>query len=223
MGAAAVISLAEVRERKQRAEFRRQLHECLDDWLDALEEKVKEPKPTLEQLTRTVWELRQDLTGSLTEALLEQRWGAEQEQTSAPCPHCGRPVAARGVVGRTLQTLVGEMELNRPYFYCLPCRQGLAPLDRALGLAPGPKHFDVQQAVARLTAEVPYETACELFAELTGLKLSEQTAPTLTHEMAEGVGVLEVAPTREETLAKVAQVAASKRRRPIMVLAIDGA
>jgi len=84
MGAAAVISLAEVRERKQRAEFRQQLHARLDDWLDALEEKVKEPKPTLEQLTRTVWEVRQELTGNLTQALLEQRWGAEQEQTSAP-------------------------------------------------------------------------------------------------------------------------------------------
>ncbi|MBI3301811.1 MAG: ISKra4 family transposase [Deltaproteobacteria bacterium] len=224
MGAAAVISLAEVRERRQRAEFRRQLHECLDDWLDALEEKVKEPKPTLEQLTRVVWELRQELTGSLTEALLGQRWGAEQEQTSAPCPHCGRPVAARGVVGRTLQTLVGEMELSRPYFYCVPCGQGFAPLDNALGLAPGHKQFDVHKAVARLTAEVPYETACELFAELTGLKqLRESSAHTLTNEIAQGVGVLEVAPSREEIWAKVAQVAAGKRRRPIMVLAIDGA
>jgi hypothetical protein len=195
----------------------------LDDWLDALEEKVKEPKPTLEHLTRTVWELRQELTGSLTEALVEQRWGAEHEQTSALCPHCGRAVAARGVVRRTLQTLVGEVELNRPYFYCVPCGQGFAPLDRALGLAPGHKQFDVHKAVARLTAEVPYETACELFAELTGLHLSEQTAHTLTNAMAEGVGVLEVAPTREEILARVAKVAAGKRRRPIMVLAIDGA
>jgi len=223
MGAAAVISLAEVREKKQRAEFRRQLHECLDEWLDALEEKVKEPKPTLEHLTRAVWELRQELTGSLTEAVLEQRWGAEQAQTRAPCPGCGQEVEARGVVRRTLQTLVGTMELARPYFYCVPCGQGFAPLDRALGLAPGHKQFDVHQAVAKLTAEVPYETACELFAELTGLKVSESSAHMLTNEIARGVGVLEVAPTREEIVAKVAQVAAGGHRRPIMVLTIDGA
>jgi len=126
-------------------------------------------------------------------------------------------------VRRTLQTLVGEMELSRPYFYCGPCGHGFAPLDRALGLAPGHKQFDVQQAVARVTAEVPYETACELVAELTGLKVSEQTAHTLTNELAAGVGVLEVAPSREEIWTQVAQVAADKRRRPIMVLAIDGA
>ena len=223
MGAAAVISLVEVRERKQRAEFRRQLHERVDYWLDALEEKVKEPKPTLEHLTGTVWELRQELTGSLAEALLEQRYGTEQEQTSAPCPRCGPAVAARGVVRRTLETVVGEVELARPYFYCVPCKQGFAPLDTALGVAPGRKQFDVQRAAARLTAEVPYETACELFAELTGLKLSEQTAHALTNEGTEGVGVLEVAPTREEILAQVAQVASGGRRRPILVLAIEGA
>jgi len=78
-------------------------------------------------------------------------------------------------------------------------------------------------AAAKLTAEVPDATAWELLAELTGLKLSAQTAHTLTNEVAEGVGVVEVAPTREEVAATVAQVAAGKRRRPIMVLAIDGA
>jgi hypothetical protein len=223
MGAAAIISLAEVRARKQRAEFRRQLHEGVDHWCDALEEKVTEPKPTLEHLTRAVWELRQELTSSVTEALLEQRWRAEQEQTTALCPRCGRAVAGRGVVSRTLETLVGEVELARPYFYCVPCGQGFAPLDTALGVAPGRKQFDVQQAVARLTAEVPYETACELVTELTGVKVSAQTAHTLTNEVAAGVGVLEVAPTREEIAAKVAAVAAGKHRRPIMVLAIDGA
>src|SRR5712692_6614593 len=223
MGATAIISLAEVRERKQRAEFRRQLHECGDHWRDALEEQVKEPQPTLAQLTRAVGELRQELTGSVTEALLEQRWRAEQEQTSAPCPCCGRAIAARGVVRRTLETVVGKVELARPYFYCVSWGQGFAPLAAALGVAPGRKQFDLQRAAAKLTAEVPDATAWELCAELTGLKLSEQTAHTLTNEVAEGVGVLEVAPTREEVAATVAQVAAGKRRRPIMALAIDGA
>ena len=59
MGAAAVIALAEVRQKKQQAEFRRQLHARLDHWLDALEEEVKTPKPTLEELTRAIWERRQ--------------------------------------------------------------------------------------------------------------------------------------------------------------------
>lgn len=68
---AAVILLPEVREKKQWAEVRRQLHERFDQWLDTLEKQVKEPKPTLEQIIRAVWERRQELGGSLAEALLE--------------------------------------------------------------------------------------------------------------------------------------------------------
>ena len=65
--------MAAVREQKQRAECRQQLHERFDRWLDTLEEQVKEPKPTLEQITRTVWEVRQELTGGLAETLVAQR------------------------------------------------------------------------------------------------------------------------------------------------------
>jgi hypothetical protein len=223
MGAAAVISLVEVREQKQHADIRQQVHAHLDQWLDTLEEHVKEPKPTLAQLTRAVWEARQELTGRLTEARVEQRYRTEQEQQYAPCPQCGRWVAARGVVTRRLETLVGEVELARPYFYCVPCGQGFAPVDAALGVAPGRKQFDVQQAAAKLRAEVPYETAQELFRELTGAELSTARMHELTNGTAEGLSVLEVAPPREEILAKIAAVAAGRRWRPIGVLAIDGA
>jgi hypothetical protein len=74
-----------------------------------------------------------------------------------------------------------------------------------------------------LTKEVPYETACELFEESTGLPVSEHTAHEVTQAVAEGVGVLDVAPTREEIAAKLAVVAAGPPWRPILLLAIDGA
>jgi hypothetical protein len=223
MGAAAVISLAEVREQKQRRQIRQQLHEQFDHWLNTVEEQVKEPKPTLEQLTRAVWEVRQELTGQLTTALIEQRYGAEQEQHHAPCPQCGRQVAARGVVTRKVETLVGEVELARPYFYCVPCSQGFAPLDAVLGVAPGRKQFDVQQAAAKLAVEVPYETAQDLLQELSGVGLSTARMHELTNTVAEGLSVLDVTPPRQEILAKIAAVAAGRRWRPIGVLAIDGA
>jgi hypothetical protein len=223
MGAAAVISLAEVRAQKQRAESRRQLHEQFALWLDTLEEQMTEPKPTLEQITRAVWAQRQTLTGRVIEAVVGQRYGREQAQRHASCPHCGRRVAARGVVSRTLETLVGEVELDRSYFYCVPCGQGFAPLDGILEVAAGRKQFDLQQAAAKLTAEVPYETAQELFRELTGMELSTARMHELTNAVGEGVGVLDVAPAREEIATKIAAAAAGRRWRPIVVLAIDGA
>jgi Uncharacterised protein family (UPF0236) len=220
---AAVISLAEVREQKHRAGYRQQLHACFDRWLDTLETRMKEPKPTLEELTRAVWECRQELTGQLTATLLEQRFGAEQAQRQAPCPRCGRVVEARAVPTRTVETLVGKVGVARPYFYCVPCGHGFAPLEVALGLAEGRKQFDLQRVAAKLAAEVPYETARELFAELTGMALGSERLHTVTNLVAEGLRVLDVVPSREEIEAQITAVAVGKRRRPILVLALDGA
>ena len=133
MGASAVISLAEVREKKQRAEFRQQLHARFDHWLDGLEAQMKEPRPTLEQITRAVWEQRQALTGSLTEALLEHHYRPEQGQQSASCPQCGRGVAARAVGSRTLATLVGRAEVDRPIFIASPVATASSRLMRLWG------------------------------------------------------------------------------------------
>jgi hypothetical protein len=46
---------------------------------------------------------------------------------------------------------------------------------------------------------------------------------TFTAQVAEGLNVLEVAPSREEIERRVAQVAAGRFRRPVLVLGIDGA
>jgi hypothetical protein len=95
-------------------------------------------------------------------------------------------------------------------------------VDAALGVAPGRKQFDLQHAAAKLTTEVPYETAQELFETLTGVELSTARMHELTNMVAEGLGVLDVASTREQIAATIAQVAAGRRRRPVVVLAIDG-
>ena len=140
---------------------------------------MTDPNPTLEELTHAVWECRQELTGRLTATLLEQRYAAEQGQRQAPCPQGGRVVEARAVPTRTVETLVGRGEVARPYFYCLPCGYGFAPLDAALGLAQGRKQCDLQRAAARLTMEVPYETARALFTELSGMSLGTERLHTV--------------------------------------------
>ena len=104
----------------------------------------------------------------------------------------------------------------------IPCAV-LFPLDATLGLAAGRKQFDLQRAAAKLTAEVPYETARELFRELTGVPLGTERLHTVTNTVATGLGVLDVAPTRREIEEQIAAVAAGRRQRPIWVLAIDGA
>jgi len=107
MGTAEIISLAEVRASRHWPLLREQLHARFDDWLDGLQEQLPEPVSTLAEVTETVWQLRQDLTGGLTETLIAQSHMADQSRQHAQCPDCARFLPARPAVSRTVETLVG--------------------------------------------------------------------------------------------------------------------
>lgn len=223
MGSVAVTVVEEYRQAKNQAAFRHKLHQEFDRWLDRVEEEMNQPKPTLSQLTEVVFTLRQELTQLVTADLLHQAYAAEQDQETAHCPTCGQTLRARKKEERIVETMVGALSLRRPYFYCVHCGKGFYPLDAALDLAPRRKQLDLQKAMVRLTKEVPYETASEVFEELTGLSVSAHTAHEVTNEVAEGLGILAVSPPQEEIATRIAAVAHGKKQPPIVVLGIDGA
>ena len=82
MGAAEVIVFEEVRARKQWSTLRHQLHERFDQWLDTLEQRWHEPPSTLTEVTATVWDLRQQLTGGITETIVAQVHRGEHDRTA---------------------------------------------------------------------------------------------------------------------------------------------
>jgi len=224
MGCAAkVISLDEGRARQHWDTLRQHLHDRFDQWLDGLEAQLPEPKPTLVEVSETIRALRQQLTGGLAETIVQHTHPEEQSRAHLTCPTCERLLAARGPVHRRVETMIGGIELERPYFYCRVCRQGNYPLDEALGLSAGCIQRDVQQATAQLVTELPYETSSTLFGALSGVPVSSERMHTLMNQVAEGLTVLDVAPAREEIERRVAEVSAGRFRRPVLVLGIDGA
>ena len=224
MGCAAeVISLDEVRASHQRQALRQHLHERFDQWLDELEPQWPEPQPTLAQVSETIWTLRQSLTAGVAQTLVEQTHQAERAQPSLRCATCERLLKARPSVSRTVRTWVGDVEIERPYFYCRSCHWGTSPLDAVLGLSSDQIQLDVQQAAIDLATEVSYETASSLFGRLSGIAVSSERLHTFTNQVAEGLNVLNVAPSRDTIDQRVAQVAAGRFRRPVLVLGIDGA
>jgi len=223
MAMAAVISFEETRQAFAKPRARQELHAYLDDWLDRVEAHMPEAIPSLEELTQAVFALRPELTGKITEALVAQRHGPLLHQRTLPCPHGQRLLLARPAPPRTVHTMVGEVSLSRPYFYCTDCQQGFSPLDDALQLSERRTQWDLQQAAARLAAEVPFQTAQELFTQLTGLSLSDHTIHTVAGELSHELGVLDVSPPATEMARRVAEMAAGKTWRPVLVLAIDGA
>lgn len=129
MGAAEVISFEEVHARKQWDTLRQRLHARFDQWLDTLEQQWHEPPSPLMEVTSTVWDLRQQLTGALTETVVAHVHRGEHQRQKVACPKCDRVLQARELVCRTVETLVGSVQLERPYFYCRTCRDGVYPLD----------------------------------------------------------------------------------------------
>jgi Uncharacterised protein family (UPF0236) len=223
MGAAEVISFEEVRASKQWSTLRQQLHQRFDQWLDTLEQQWHEPPATLTEVTTTVWNLRQQLTGGITETIVAHVHRGEHDRTQGTCPRCDGILRARERVCRTVDTMVGSVPLERPYFYCRACHAGVYPLDEVLGLVPGRKQLDVQKAVATLVTEVPYDEAQTLFGALTGVHVGSERMHTLTNHVAEELTVLDVVPSRHEIAQRLATVSAGRHRRPVVVLGIDGA
>jgi Uncharacterised protein family (UPF0236) len=220
---AKVIALDDVRASQKHQALRQQLHERFDQWLDALERQLPAAELTIHQVSETIWGLRQPLTASVAQTIVEHRHQAEHRRTSLHCATCERLLQARPPVRRTVETLAGAIELERPYFYCRQCQCGRYPLDEVLGLRAGRMQLDVQQAAVDLATELPYETASTLFGRLSGITVSSERMHTLIQQVAEGLSVLEVAPSREEIERRVAQVAAGRFRRPVLILGIDGA
>jgi hypothetical protein len=89
-----------------------------------LQAQLPELETTFDHITETVWALRQDLTGSLTEAVVEYGHRFELMRQQIVCQTCQRIVTTRPLVPRTVETMVGSVRLERLYFDCRVCREG---------------------------------------------------------------------------------------------------
>ncbi len=121
-----------------------------------------------------------------------------------------------------METLLGAVTLERPYFYCAACHHGFYPLDEALGLSGQRKQWDVQQAGVKLGLEMPHQRASKLLDELTDASMSDCALHDVLHRTG-SLQVLHVCPDAADIQDRIAQAAAGRKWRPIVVLAIDAA
>lgn len=221
----AILSLASFQERQQWEGFRSRAHDALDRCLDRWEARMSEPgssAPTLMEITKALSDERAGLTSALVEAFVERRHGPLLRQQEAPCPRCERRLRAQASRSRTVETLLGPVTLERPYFYCAACHHGFCPLDEALALSGSRKQGDVQKAGVQLGLEMPHQRASKLLDELTDASMSDWGI----HQALQQTGaldVLQVCPDAADIQDRIAQAAAGRKWRPIVVLAIDAA
>ena len=76
------------------------------------------------------------------------------EQRSLPCS-CGGQARYLELRAKHLLSVLGEVELSRPYYLCDSCRKGQFPVDQALDV----EHTKHTPGVRRMLALVGYQAA----------------------------------------------------------------
>ncbi|MBI3049837.1 MAG: ISKra4 family transposase [Acidobacteria bacterium] len=200
---------------------RKMAHDALDKLLDDLEAEG-EHAPTLRALSERLMISRQHLLATCLETALKQRYAAELTQKAWTCA-CGRTLRSWRSDPKELSTLHGRIILYRPYFYCRSCGTGCHPLDEQLQLAAATHQFDIQERSTRLGAEIPFGLSEEQFQRLTGVQASAHFIHGTLNAVGEAARLERVVPPADEIGRRIEDARAGSHRRPVLVVACDGA
>jgi hypothetical protein len=116
---------------ERKAELMAYFEQKADELLDWQEEQGATDLWTIEEL---VEQAGRAVQGKLVEALVEsQQRGLSVTET---CPTCGGRLEYWGERRRGVETSVGPIKLNRPYYYCRHCQVGFSPSGRRIEAKP---------------------------------------------------------------------------------------
>jgi hypothetical protein len=107
---------------------RREVEARLGERISGLVEEalVSANKPlSLSEIEDIALAVRERVGEAVTQALVEQQ--AAQRVPGPVCEGCGTEMRYKGVKKRRLVTRSGEVDWERPYYYCPTCRRGLFP------------------------------------------------------------------------------------------------
>jgi len=202
--------------------WRDEAFEHLNEQLDQMIEQIDMEK--IDDITGAIFRNKSEILGHLTLGLIKRKYSDLLTQEYCTCPICGKRLKAwNKKVKRTIESLGGNLNIHRPYFYCKNCHEGFYPLDEALGLASSPKQHDIQDLETWLSSELPFETAAETFKRCTADTLSADHMFETTNQIANHFDILDCCPTKDEIEEKIDELSRGKFRRPVMMIAVDGA
>lgn len=123
--------------------------------------------------------------------VVEQRLNADHSDFSGASRRCscGRPARYVDRRAKPFESVLGELRLERAYYYCAACRRGFCPRDQQLGMEGTSLSPAVTRMIGTVGALVSFQEGSELLQELAGVEVGtkqvERTAETLGAEVAE--------------------------------------
>ena len=112
---------------KSRAELKAKLMKEAEAAIDELLDwHLSTAEPNLGQVEQKVLEIRQRLSEGMSQTVIENQ-AAVRPVPGPKCQQCGAEMRYKGMKGLQVSSWVGELQLDRGYYYCKQCRSGLFP------------------------------------------------------------------------------------------------
>jgi len=141
------------------------------------------------------------------------------DQRTIPC-RCAHSAHYKELRSKTLLTVLGPVELSRPYYLCAHCSKGQYPADGELGVAGLESSPGVRRMEAVVGSEMPFAPACEPMKLLAGLDVTAKAI----ERAAEAIGA-EIAQRDEQEIGRAKQLVlpvVCKQNIPKMYVLMDG-
>lgn len=94
--------------------------------LDVILEQVDADKRLhLTEIEDMALQARQDVGRSITEELATSE--SQKREVDLPCAECEKLMRYKGIKPKWVKTRTGDVQIERPYYYCEHCRTGHFP------------------------------------------------------------------------------------------------
>jgi hypothetical protein len=92
------------------------------------------------------------------------------------CPACGTRTRVQAWRARTVQTVLGPIHFDRPWYVCGTCEHSWSPTDATLELPPRARlSVGVQAWLGAVGAETTFRSGRRLLEQLTGQRVSQES------------------------------------------------
>ena len=143
----------------------------------------------------------------------------DADHLTIPCL-CGYTARFKEMRAKSFLSVVGTVEVRRPYYLCSHCSEGQHPADGELGIAGLESSPGVRRMEAMLGAELPFVPAREPMKVLAGLEVPAKAI----ERAAEGIGA-EIARRDKQEIDRAKQLVlpvVPKQTIPKMYVLMDG-
>ena len=113
--------------KKSREQLKEEFIAEAEDLFDEMMEWDEQTdKPNLTQIEEIVLELRKRFGERMAQKMI-MRQEERQPAEKVNCPECKREMETKGMKDNQVETRIGNLKIERGYYYCPDCKQGFFP------------------------------------------------------------------------------------------------